>query len=90
MKKFFLLTILISTIINAQSFNLLLSPDIKETMKDIFFINSTTGWMCGTKGAIYKTTNGGDNWIQQYSDSLRELSKIFFIDQNTGWIVSNN
>ena len=32
---------------------------------DIEFINRSTGWSCGDGGYIIKTTNGGENWIQQ-------------------------
>jgi photosystem II stability/assembly factor-like uncharacterized protein len=90
MKKFLMILFLSVSFSYSQNLNLILSPQIKETMKDIFFINSSTGWLCGAKGTIYKTTDSGINWTLQYSDSLKDMSKIFFINSNTGWIASNN
>ncbi len=34
---------------------------------DVEFINLNTGWACGDGGVILKTTNGGNNWLQQVS-----------------------
>ena len=51
----------------------------------IFFIDQNTGWTLGIDGPIFKTTNGGINWIIQLNvkDNLRS---IYFINQNTGWV----
>jgi len=51
----------------------------------IYFINSLTGWVCGGSGYIFKTTNGGVNWVLQSSFEHRLLRSIFFTDQNNGW-----
>ena len=56
---------------------------------DIFFINKETGWFVTTNGCIYKTNNGGSNWILQESGTTNPLLKIFFINQETGWIVGS-
>jgi photosystem II stability/assembly factor-like uncharacterized protein len=64
----------------------------------IFFINSSTGWISAEDPTIifgdsaliiFKTTNGGGNWFQQFS-SQREYTpfqQIQFTDSLNGWMV---
>ncbi|CAN5445871.1 hypothetical protein BH10BAC5_BH10BAC5_14970 [soil metagenome] len=66
------------------------------------FINENTGWLCGRKDTVgyfisrmYKTTNGGVNWIQvsvtgtwDYYAELQMLnndSVVIFSGYNNGW-----
>ena len=52
-----------------------------------------TGWLVGHKtnyGAIiYKTANGGDDWIDQSigASSDPRYNSIYFVNNNTGWVV---
>ena len=55
-------------------------------MKSSYFLNDNIGWSCGSLGVIYKTTNGGTNWVYQYANTLQELNTIQFFDENTGYI----
>lgn len=54
--------------------------------------NTNTGYICGTAGAIQKTTNGGFNWnaLTTTIPATESLNKISFIDANTGWVFSNS
>ncbi len=57
--------------------------------KDLYFINSETGWL-NTSNIIRKTTNGGLNWSVQNTDSNSiSVNSIFFIDENHGWVVGD-
>lgn len=60
------------------------------TFQSLAMLNSTTGFACGTYGAIYKTTNAGLNWdsIPAGIPTTASLSKILFVDANTGWVFS--
>jgi photosystem II stability/assembly factor-like uncharacterized protein len=53
----------------------------------IFFINENIGWVCGYSGKIFKTVNGGTNWIEQDSHTDLDLHSIFFINMQKGWAV---
>jgi len=63
---------------------------------DIFFINSTTGWIVGSDGLIAYTSDGGTNWTKQnwgkdvtkVTDS--DLRCVYFIDNLNGWIGGIN
>ncbi|HVA97277.1 MAG TPA: YCF48-related protein [Bacteroidia bacterium] len=59
-------------------------------LNDVFFINATTGWICGQNGYIIKTTNGGATWTQEVSNSPDHLFSIHFADANNGWAVGPN
>jgi photosystem II stability/assembly factor-like uncharacterized protein len=70
-------------------------PNIE--MRSVHFINSDTGWICGTKyihtdssqGIILKTTNGGNDWNRNKVIDNAILSKISFWSKNDGWAVGS-
>ena len=61
-----------------------------ETYSSVKFFNQTTGWLSGTGGHIYKTTNGGADWILQSNDSYETVNKIEILDSENGWIAGEN
>ncbi|MBI5824858.1 MAG: hypothetical protein HZB18_12580 [Chloroflexi bacterium] len=48
----------------AKTFEIIV-PDIAfgESLKDMSFVNSSTGWLTTTSRALYKTTDGGHTWF---------------------------
>jgi photosystem II stability/assembly factor-like uncharacterized protein len=38
-----------------------------ETFSSMFFLNSNTGWVCGSYGTILKTTTGSSVWVNNIS-----------------------
>jgi photosystem II stability/assembly factor-like uncharacterized protein len=58
--------------------------------EDIFFINNLTGWIASSR-RIWKTTNGGINWVNTYTnqDNNEYLSCVYFKNLNTGWVVNS-
>lgn len=69
-----------------------------SSFKDLYFSNYMNGTIVGScfspqgayEGIILKTSDGGQNWDQQYFQDINSFSGIFFIDTNNGWIVGNN
>lgn len=58
------------------------------TLLDIEFINQNTGWVCGDGGTIIKTTNGGINWVTQYSGvPNKPLYGIHPVNENVVYCV---
>lgn len=57
---------------------------------DVEFINRYTGWACGDN-IIYKTTNGGQNWIIQPNPAQCLIQQICPVDSNivyaAGWFT---
>jgi photosystem II stability/assembly factor-like uncharacterized protein len=66
--------------------------DTSLTLRSVFFVNNLTGWITSIYGAnsdtsaIFKTLDGGANWIQIAKDP-RALFQIQFINPDTGWAV---
>jgi photosystem II stability/assembly factor-like uncharacterized protein len=60
---------------------------------DIYFIDSNHGWVAGDIGAIFSTSDGGANWIEQDSGLTgyyNDLYGIAFGDLNNGWAVGED
>jgi len=49
-----------------------------DSLLSINFVNSQTGWACGKNNLILKTTNGGNDWIQQVTGFNTILENIYF------------
>jgi len=63
---------------------------VVDRLNDVFFINDNTGWVVGGDFGterIFKTTNGGTNWIETPSGYPNKMFSVYFIDENTGWTV---
>lgn len=57
---------------------------------DISLVNENTGYICGYSSYIFKTTNGGDNWITLYPyswGSTMIFNAIQFVNEETGYAV---
>ncbi|MCU7497188.1 MAG: T9SS type A sorting domain-containing protein [Ignavibacteria bacterium] len=66
-----------------------------DNLQSIFFRDEKNGWVGGSQGIIYKTTDGGATW-QEQTDTLvykGTINDIYFSDPDTGYICgsgSNN
>jgi photosystem II stability/assembly factor-like uncharacterized protein len=49
------------------------------------FLDARRGWAAGVNGTIIATTNGGNRWQPQPSNSTQPLNDIFFVNANEGW-----
>jgi photosystem II stability/assembly factor-like uncharacterized protein len=56
-----------------------------STLTNVYFVNQDIGYVCGSKGTILKTVNGGTNWLAQNSGVTDGLAVIQFIDKNIGY-----
>lgn len=57
---------------------------------DVFFIDESTGWMCGSGGKVMRTIDGGINWNIFQSPVNVALMEIKFTDPLTGWAVGED
>jgi photosystem II stability/assembly factor-like uncharacterized protein len=54
--------------------------EFSNTVYDIFFINSSTGWVVGDNGTILHTTNGGVTFVEE--EQINEIPAEFLLSQN--------
>lgn len=59
----------------------------KEHIYAVDFINEKEGWACGSRGAIYHTTDGGINWENQSLKTNLPLNAVSFSGSQVGWVV---
>ncbi len=57
----------------------------ENNFSKVFFADSLHGWICGDSAYILYTSDGGGNWIKQYSNTQDFINDIFFLNINTGW-----
>lgn len=55
-----------------------------------WFMNDSTGFIVGTKGALMKTVNGGKNWSRMETHTDFMLSDIQFMNDNRGYVLGYN
>lgn len=56
---------------------------------NIFFLNENIGWTVGFNGNIFKTTNGGSNWVKLNNSFNFHLLKVYFYDEDNGYMISD-
>lgn len=67
-------------------------PRADVIINSISFLDSLTGYSAGTTspgndtGCVYKTTNGGVNWVQNYVAGQYRFLFIKFVNQNIGYL----
>src|SRR4051794_40449636 len=62
------------------------------TPMDVFFTDPTTGFALTSGpdgGKVYRTTDGGNTWFLQATDS-HALNSVFFADATTGYAVGDS
>ena len=98
MKKLVLFYLFISNFLFSQTWQPL--PSIvsninNQRFDDVFFLNENLGWAAnGYYSGVYKTTNGGANWILQTTGGMLGSAHYFrnieFLDENIGFLGTLN
>ncbi len=60
------------------------------SVREIQFIDESTGWAVSAKGEIIATKDGGEHWTEVFNDPRKELWALYFVDQQLGWVVGAN
>ena len=61
------------------------------SMYDVFFVNSSVGWITGGEGTIWHTTDGGNSWTDQTPGTTTEhLKGVYAIDENLAYVCGND
>ncbi len=96
MKKYFsmlvftlLLSIQISQI-HAQNHWFELNSPTTNFLRALHFADSLTGWVAGDSGLVIFTSDGGENWVEQVTNTNSNIKDIFFLDESRGWAITWN
>ncbi len=63
------------------------SLPVKSYLLRMSFINSNTGYITGTKGMLFKTTDGGLNWSCQMPVTSNNLYDLLMTHESGGYLV---
>lgn len=75
----------------------LITPGVGEAQqsllwRDLFSVSFPTendGWVCGRRGIVAQSVDGGETWSRQDSGTAYTLAGITFIDERVGWAVGD-
>jgi len=56
-------------------------------LHEVFFLDSSNGWILGDSGFVLRTTNGGQIWQRDTVDPRFFFSSIWFHDTSLGWVI---
>lgn len=62
------------------------SPQNGQKQDDVFFINPNRGWSVNGSGRVFRTTDGGATWAQQWQRPGSYFRCIGFIDTLNGFL----
>jgi len=62
---------------------------VAQGQSAIFFADQQNGWTVGPVGSMYRTTDGGENWMPLTLGTTLSLSDVHFADTSTGWAVGS-
>ena len=54
-------------------------------LNTVYFYNDTIGYAVGDNGAMIKTIDAGDNWIDLNSNTTKDINDIIFVNEDTGY-----
>lgn len=63
--------------------------NLPEQSYFISAVNNSTAWVSTYTGKIFKTSNGGLNWIQQIYSHQRFINNLHFFNLNTGYFIAD-
>lgn len=69
--------------VHGQSGWFLQNSGTTQFQRSVYFTDVNTGYVCGVNGYMLKTTNGGNNWSNQFITSLGIYS-VYFTSASTG------
>ena len=94
MKKIIILFMFITLFFSSNAFPQLgwyfQNSGTTSQLNSIKFFNSSTAWAAGWNQNIFKTTNGGANWLQINSGNNTTYQSIHFVNNNVGYVVGQN
>ncbi len=67
-----------------------LSPSLNGELRGVSAPSSNVIYACGSSGLMFKTTDGGDNWILHSVPTSQSLNSIYFFNDTRGFAVGDS
>lgn len=85
MKKFLSIILLCFITIPVFPNWTILTSGTTADLRNLFFINGSTGFVSGESGVLLRTTNGGTSWSTITSGLSTDINSITFLNSTTGF-----
>ncbi len=72
----------------SQNFWKKIDSPTNNILRTLHFADSLRGWVGGDSGSIFYTSDGGNNWIQQQTNTNSKIMRLFFLDDNRAWALA--
>jgi photosystem II stability/assembly factor-like uncharacterized protein len=83
--------VFLTALVNLQAQDIpweILQTPTDKTLKNLYFVNESTGWAGGEGGTIVSTIDSGNTWAIQNSTVTTFIVDIFFLNENLGWALT--
>jgi photosystem II stability/assembly factor-like uncharacterized protein len=61
--------------------------DAGKPLRDVFFYDTSNGWLVGNAGLVVRTRDGGRTWTHMKTPTTNDLLAVHFINSNSGCAV---
>jgi photosystem II stability/assembly factor-like uncharacterized protein len=85
---FFLISIVLLSDLYSQTYWVRQQSPTTKNLKNVFFINNSTGWISGDSGFIARTNDSGNSWTIQNTNIINDIQSFYFINERLGWAVA--
>ncbi|HYO12573.1 MAG TPA: YCF48-related protein, partial [Thermoanaerobaculia bacterium] len=58
-------------------------------VRDLWFLDTRTGWAVGHHGFVLRTRDGGATWERRPAFTRNRLRSVLFVGERTGWAVGD-
>ena len=76
--------------LNVQAQWTVQTPPVATENRCIFMTSPLTGYIVGSSGNMFKTTDAGANWTTVVNGTADTLRSVFFVNDSTGFISGAN
>lgn len=56
-------------------------------LHDVYFLNEKSGWIAGSNGTLFATSDGGKTWKKEKTATEDNIRQVYFSNEFTGWLL---
>jgi len=62
---------------------------VGASLRKVWFSDPMTGWVCGERGLLLKTWDGGQTWVSDKPPVQTDYLGMYFFTVDDGWVVGD-
>ncbi len=72
----------------AQNYWSSIESPTENFLRTLCFLDSLRGYVAGDSGLVLYTSDGGETWTEQETNTTGKIVELFFLDENRGWALA--